>query len=118
MAPSLWEQTAKALAGNEALQRELADLQQELTRLKRHLDHKAAILREAIQHLRRDDVPVTLSPAEIVQRLLGEHSPLAGIETMLPRPLLHLRPPSQDGSPGTSHEISDWRWPGPTKENA
>ena len=71
-APLPWEHAAKALAATEVRQRELAGLQQELARLQRHLDHKAAILREAIQHLRRDDIPVTLSPAEIVERLLGE----------------------------------------------
>jgi hypothetical protein len=70
--PSPWEQAAKALAATEVRQRELADLQEELTRLQRRLDDKAAILREAIRHLRRDDIPVTLSPAEIVDRLLGE----------------------------------------------
>ena len=70
MSPSLWEQAAKALAGIGALQQEVAHLQQDLTRLKHRLDHKAAILREVNERLRRNDIGITLSPADTVERLL------------------------------------------------
>lgn len=72
MAPSRWEQAAKALAGAEALQQEVAHLQEDLTRIRRCLEQRAAGLREVVQNLRRDDIAVTLSPTEIVERLLGE----------------------------------------------